>query len=41
MKRLVARATIFFALVERAQIERVNGVADVVSQMPLGQPLLQ
>ncbi len=41
VERLIARATSGVARVEGAQIQAVDGVADVVGQMPLGQPVLQ
>ena len=40
VKRLVARPVLVVAGVERAQIERVDRVADEVRQVPLGQPVL-
>ena len=41
MERLVARAALVIAGVERAQIKTVDAVADEVRQVPFGQPVLQ
>jgi hypothetical protein len=41
MERLVARSASRIPGVERAQVKRVDRVADEVRQVPLGQPVLQ
>lgn len=41
MKRLIARPAAGVAGVERAQIERVNRIADEIRQMAFGKPVLQ
>jgi hypothetical protein len=40
VERLVARAVLVIARVERAKIQSVDGVANEVGQVPFGQPIL-